>query len=298
MKILLNPNMLTMYRKLDDRSSVSVVVDKDAGDTVHDYGGWYKCAASAKATKRDYHWLAIDLKEVFLISTVRATFRYESGTNATVFVGNNPSVTDGRDDYQCGDRWLTNVTSAPHFHNFVCQPPRWASHVSVQRNYFGDSVIDRVLQICEVEVYYIDCSTVGTHFHVLQSNTTSHFQCVVLYTGVNVSLTSELALDSQTAVLGEPVVCSSMLVSKAAHLLKLQWMFPNGTAVSQDSNVHVTKQYNSISLSFTSIAAQRGNYSCNYMLNGRQRSETVSISGEIENNVIVARMRQPCGTSL
>ena len=155
MKIRLNPNMLTMHRKLDDRSSVSVVVDKDAGNTAHDPGElWLNCASSAVATKRDYHWLAIDLKEVFLISKVRATFRYESGTNATVFVGNNPSVTDGRDDYECGGRWLTNVMRAPHFHNFVCQPPWWASHVSVQRNYFGSGILDKVFHICEVEVYY------------------------------------------------------------------------------------------------------------------------------------------------
>ena len=61
MKIRLNPNMLTMHRKLAVRSSVSVVVDKDAGNTVHDSGGWLKCATSAIATKRDYHWLVIDL---------------------------------------------------------------------------------------------------------------------------------------------------------------------------------------------------------------------------------------------
>ena len=164
MKIRLNPNMLTMHRKLAAGSSVSAVVDKDAGNTAHDSGGWFKCATSAVATKRDNHWLAIDLKGVFLISTVRAAFRYKSGTNATVFVVNNPSVNDGHDDYQCGSRWLTNVMRAPHFHNFVCQQPRWASHVSVQRNYFGDSPTNRVLQICEVEVYYIDYSTVGTHF--------------------------------------------------------------------------------------------------------------------------------------
>ena len=155
MKIQLNANMLTIYRKLADGSNVFTAVDGHAGKDVHTKDGWSKCTSSSRATKRDYYWLAIDLKGVFLISTVRVSFRYLTGSNATVFVGNNPSVTDGSNDYQCGERWLTNVTRAPHFHNFTCQPPRWASHVTVQRNYFGESALDKVIQICEVEVYYV-----------------------------------------------------------------------------------------------------------------------------------------------
>ena len=121
---------------------------------------------------------------------------------------------------------------------------------------------------------------------------------VVFHTGVNVTFTS--ADDSlQPVVLGEPVVCSSMLVSNATQLLKLQWLFPNGTAVLQDSRVNVTQQFNSISLSFNSVAALTGNYLCNYTLNGRQRSEAVSVSGEIENNLIASgKERKVCGTLL
>ena len=77
-----------------DRSSVPVVEDKDVGDTAHHCGGWFKCASSAEAAKRDYQWLAIDLKEVFLITAVRATFRYESGqTRQSLSAITYPSLT-------------------------------------------------------------------------------------------------------------------------------------------------------------------------------------------------------------
>ena len=126
-------------------------------------------------------------------------------------------------------------------------------------------------------------------FH--NSTTYNHtLQCVasvVFHTGVNVTFMS--ADDSlQLVVLGEPVVCSSMLVSNATQFLKLQWLFPNGTAVLQDWRVNVTQQLNSISLSFNSLAAQTGNYLCNYTLNGRQRSKVVSVSGEMENNLMAS----------
>ena len=161
MQIQLNANMLTMYRKLANGSNISTAVDGDAGNRAYDSGGWYKCASSTVTTKRVYNWLAIDLKGVFLISTVRISFRRSTGKNATVFVGNSPFAIDGSNDYQCGKRWLTNVKRAPHFHNFTCQPPRWASHVSVQRKSYGNNVIQRLLQICEVEVYYTLYTTVG-----------------------------------------------------------------------------------------------------------------------------------------
>ena len=111
----------------------------------------------------------------------------------------------------------------------------------------------------------------------------------MFHAGVNVSVTS--APDSpQTVFVGEPVLCRTRLVSSnATDLLHLQWFFPNGTAVSQRShaNVTVTQQYNanSVGLSFNSLTALPGGYSCRYTLNGRQRRKTVSISGEMEINV-------------
>ena len=184
MQIQLNANMLTMYRKLDNRSNISTAVDGDAGNRAHHPGGWNKCASSVAATKRDYYWLAIDLKGVFLISTVRISFRRSTGINATAFVGNRPSVIDGSNDYQCGKRRLTNVTRAPHFHNFTCQPPRWASHVSVQRNYFDRSIIRRVLQICEVEVYYTRYKTEGMplFYNSTTYNTYYSVSCLLCFT--------------------------------------------------------------------------------------------------------------------
>ena len=170
MKIQLNATMLTMYRELYAGTDVANVVDGDAGDKAHDPDGVHTCASSTRTD--DEYWLAIDLKEVFLISTVRATFRWLTGTSVTAFVGNNPSVIDGLDDYQCGERWIENVMRAPHFHNFTCQPPKWASHVSVQRN-VGD-----IIQICEVEVYYTQYTAVGMRLLLQFHHTTTH--CSVL----------------------------------------------------------------------------------------------------------------------
>ena len=172
MKIQLNANMLTMYRKLFSGSNVANAVDGDAGDNAHKSGGVHTCVSSPVTAIDDEQWLAIHLKEVFLISTVRATFRWETGTDVTVFVGNNPSVIDGRDDYQCGERWIENIIRAPLFHNFTCQPPKWASHVSVQRN------VGEVIQICEVEVYYTQYTAVGMRLLLQFRHTTTH--CSVL----------------------------------------------------------------------------------------------------------------------
>ena len=158
----LNANMLTLhpgngyiaYPRMT--TSPSTAVDGYDGKDANNFPtGWLKCATSLQTAKNSPHWLAIDLKDVFLISRVRATFRYDYGQNAAVFVGNNPSVANGRDDYQCGERWTQNVQRAPHFHNFTCPQPRWASHVSVQNNNTRD------IQICEVEVYYIRYTSVG-----------------------------------------------------------------------------------------------------------------------------------------
>ena len=173
MKIQLNANMLTMYRSQFTGTNVATAVDGDAGDKAHLDGrrGAFICARSTPTATDDEHWLAIDMKGVFLISTVRAAFRWTTGTNATVFVGNNPSVIDGRDDYQCGERWIENVIRAPHFHNFTCQPPKWASHVSVQR-------VETVIQICEVEVYYTQYTAVGMRLLLQFHHTTTH--CSVL----------------------------------------------------------------------------------------------------------------------
>ena len=172
MKIQLDATMLTMYRELYAGTYVANVVDGDAGDKAHDPGGVHTCVSSTETAIDDEQWLAIALKEVFLISTVRATFRWETGTDVTVFVGNNPSVIDGRDDYQCGERWVKNVIRAPHFHNFTCQPPKWASHVSVQRN------VGKVIQICEVEVYYTQYTAVGMRCFCNSTTPTTH--CSVL----------------------------------------------------------------------------------------------------------------------
>ena len=102
----------------------------------------------------------------------------------------------------------------------------------------------------------------------------------LFHTGVSISLTPT----PQTAFVGEPLLCTTRLVSSnATDLLQLQWLFPNGSAVSQQSNDGVTQQYmnNSVGLSFNSLTALPGNYSCRYTLNGKQRSHTVSVSGEI-----------------
>ena len=174
MKIQLNANMLTMYRKLFSGSNVANAVDGDAGDKAHNLDGWLTCVSSTRTATDDEKWLAIALKEVFLISKVRATFRWDTGKGVTVFVGNNPSVIDGRDDYQCGERWIENVIRAPHFHNFTCQPPKWASHVSVQR-------VEQVIQICEVEVYYTQYTAVGMRLPLQFHHTTTHCSVLCLF---------------------------------------------------------------------------------------------------------------------
>ena len=111
----------------------------------------------------------------------------------------------------------------------------------------------------------------------------------LFHTGVSISLTPT----PQTVFVGEPLLCTTRLVSSnAKNLLQLQWLFPNGTAVSQQSNDSVTQQYNdnSVGLSFNSVTAPQGNYSCRYTLNGKQRSQTVSVSGEMEINAIMTRL--------
>ena len=155
--IPLNANMLTLHPGNGSVSNppmttnVSTAVDGDAASDANTYPkGWLMCATSRQTAQLSPHWLAIDLKEVFLISRVRATFRHDRGKNVAVIVGNS-----GRDDYQCGQRWTQNVQSAPHFHNFTCRQPRWASHVSVQNSN------THYVQICEVEVYYIRYTSVG-----------------------------------------------------------------------------------------------------------------------------------------
>ena len=161
MKISLNASMLEMRPGIGTNetgftSSVATAVDGDYGTNVNNVAGWIRCVTS-DPTVGVAHWMGIDLKGLFFISKVTATFRYSEGENAGVFVGNNPSVTDGVYEYQCGDRLPNNntVQSAPYIHMFACQPARWASHVSIQRTnkYY--------IQICEVEVYYKQNTTVG-----------------------------------------------------------------------------------------------------------------------------------------
>ena len=160
MKISLNASMLEMHPGIatkanGDKSSVATAVDGDYGIGVNNGPGWYKCVTS-DPNLGVAHWMNIDLKGLFFISNVTATFRYDEGEDAGVFVGNNPSVTDGVYEYQCGDRLPNNtVQSAPYIHMFACQPARWASHVSIQRTGY------EYIQICEVEVYYKQNTTVG-----------------------------------------------------------------------------------------------------------------------------------------
>jgi protein tyrosine phosphatase len=260
MKIQLNANMLTMHRQLDRASNVSAAVDGDPGYSNLALGGLKKCVGSAPVTQKDYDWLAIDLKEIFLISRVKVSLRLHSGLNTSIFVGSNPSVINGRDDYQCRERRLRNIAWAPSFRSFTCQPPRLASHVSVRRNYFGTSNPDKVLQICEVEVYYTSITSVG----------------------VNVTFTQGIGDLTH-------VVCSSTLVPNASQLLKLHWLYPNGSSVSNASHITVSLQYNSVSLSFNSAETQLGNYSCSYILNGKSRSEVVLISAPSKPRKVSAK---------
>ena len=286
----LNANMLTMHPGIATNedsnkvliSDVAKAVDGDAGGAANSFPeGWAMCVNSV--SRLGPHWLAVNLKGVFLISRVRATFRYASGNNVAVFVGNNPSATDGRDVYTCGQRWTQNVQQAPRFHNFTCQPSRWASHVSVQRE-------AQYLQVCEVEVYYTQYTAVGMPFTLTFHNTSTLIavrRVCCVHAGVNVSFTSALA-SPLTVTVGEPLLCTTRLVSSdATRLLQLQWLFPNGTVVSQRSHGNVTQQHNvnSVGLSFNSLTAPnlKGNYLCNYTLNGKQRSHIVSVSGERQN---------------
>ena len=164
MKISLNASMLEMHpgiatRETGEKSIVATAVDGDYGIGVNNGPGWFKCVTSYP-TLGVAHWMSIDLKGLFFISNVTATFRYNRGRDAGVFVGNSLSVTDGVYEYQCGDRLPSNnVQSAPYIHMFACQPARWASHVSIQQTR------NSYIQICEVEVYYKQNTTVGMLFH-------------------------------------------------------------------------------------------------------------------------------------
>ena len=142
-------------RESTSSSNITTAVDGDDGRNVHSKAGWLKCATSHPTwNKPSPHWLAIDLKGIFSISKVSVSFRYDTGKDVAVFVGNNPSLTNGHDDYQCGVRWKQNVQQAPHLHDFLCQPTKWASYVSVQR-------VAKYIQICEVKVYYSQDTSVG-----------------------------------------------------------------------------------------------------------------------------------------
>ena len=297
MEIPLNASMLNMHpgiasrsvNGLTETSDIATAVDRDK---LMPNIAWNKCATSrAVATTRETeHWLAIDLKGVFLISRVKAAFRKHTGRQVAVFVGNHPFHTDGSDGYECGDRLDDNAMPSPVFHNFTCQLPTWASHVSVQRiNINAYMRIWFYFQVCEVEVYYSSYASSGMLLFLhLPQNHIRHCSAVfaVFHTGVNVSFTSP-----RTAFVGEPLLCTTSLVtSNATSLLQLRWSFPNGTAVSQDSRVSVTQQDNVISLSFNNLEAPKGDYSCNYTLNGKRRSQRVSVSGEMETRLTMTRV--------
>jgi hypothetical protein len=129
-------------------SGIATAVDGGVGSDANSVAGWWKCA-NWQNTSSSPHWPAVDLKKVFLISKISVSFRHRTGYKAVFVIGNNPSVTNCHDDSMCGDRWTQNVRRAPHFHEFTCRPPKWASHDSVQR------IIGHYIQICEVKVYYI-----------------------------------------------------------------------------------------------------------------------------------------------
>ena len=154
MKISLNASMLEMHPVVatheGDKSSVATAVDGNYGMSGP---GWSKCVVS-QPIKGVVHWMSIDLKGLFFISKVTATFRYSGGEGVAVFVGNNPSVTDGVYEYPCGDRLSKFNRQSIHI-TFACQPARWVSHVSIQRTDHS------YIQICEVEVYYKQNTTVG-----------------------------------------------------------------------------------------------------------------------------------------
>ena len=158
MQIHLKASMLKMYGGLytagGNTANVTTAIDGDDGAGANSGAGWVQCAVSA-LRRRSTHWLAIDLEGLFFVSKVRATFRYDSGRNVAVFIGN--PVLNGRYEYQCGDRLpdVNSVQRAPHWYTFACQPARWASHVSIQR------IEADLIQICEVEVYYSQNTTVG-----------------------------------------------------------------------------------------------------------------------------------------
>ena len=303
MEIPLNASMLNMHPGIGSRSvngltetsDIATAVDKDKHMPNI---AWNKCASSrsvrVETTTETEHWLSIDLKGVFLISRVRAAFRIYTGSRVAVFVGNHPFRTDGSDGYQCGDRLDDNAMPSPVFHNFTCQLPTWASHVSVQRiKLKTDMSIWFFFQVCEVEVYYSSYASSGMLLFLhLPHNHIRHCSAVfaVFHTGVNVSFTSAPA-SPRTAFVGEPLLCTTSLVtSNATSLLQLRWSFPNGTAVSQDSRVSVTQQDNAISLSFNNLEAPKGDYSCNYTLNGKLRSQRVSVSGEMETRLTMTRV--------
>jgi hypothetical protein len=245
MKIQLNETMFTPHPGLDPSTDIADAIDGDPSETQ-----WCPNTSESQISSP---WFAIDLQGVFLISTVRVSFHMKSGELSAVFVGNDQSLSNGKGQYECGKR-LENGVEAARFYNFTCNPPRWAFLVNIQRN------SNKHIRICEVEVYYTP------------------------YTkrGIDISFASGSSIDSsQTIILGDPLVCSSVLVSNSRRLLNLQWLFPNGTAVSHDSNVNVTNQYNSTSLIFISLAAELGNYTCSYTLNGKQRSRVITVSGEV-----------------
>ena len=160
MKVSVTASMLEMHPGIGTAngatSIVAKAVDGDYGTNVNNLAGWIRCVTSDPKWNVA-HWMGIELKGLFFISNVTATFRYKTGKNVGVFVGNNPSVTDGVYKYQCGDRLPNNdnVKQAPHLYTFACQPARWASHVSIQRTGYN------YIQICEVEVYYKQNTTVG-----------------------------------------------------------------------------------------------------------------------------------------
>ena len=299
MEVKLGASMLKMYPRVAScipgsskgTSNIAYAVDQDSRDESF-LASWLTCTCSQAIhavpgiLPTPIHWIAIDLKGVYLISRVSLAARYNYGKNSAVFFGNNPNPSTGRDDYQCGVRWTTKATLMFDSHNFTCQPPRWVSHISVQKTPEWSGAFYFYLEVCEVDAYYITSGMLLFYiFHRTQYRHCSNPCLLFCHTGVSISLKST-SKSPPAIVLGEPILCATTLKlsSVAKRVLQLHWTYPNGIPIAHGCPGSVAEQYNvdSATLTFTNVDAPRGNYSCKYTLNGRNRSQIVSVAGEMD----------------
>lgn len=117
-------------------------------NSVHGQVLWNtSCAGTTKAINP---WLRVDLKNVYMISRVRAIIFGSSGQNVTVHVGN--TLTNNSNDlHLCGSpRYGARYSLARAFWRDVnCTPPVWGRYIAFQRT------VDRgYLEICEIVFDY------------------------------------------------------------------------------------------------------------------------------------------------